>query len=358
MSTAAAPLAERLATARETAGELWRWWTGELAGMLPARLREGLLAPPPVLVADLLPGAGGLRLGRLEPGRRWSALPAGTPPAGLPAWLRLPEQAVLTRRIEWPAMSTTDLRRAARLDLDRQTPLGADALWFDVAVVARDAARRRLVAVLAVARREAVEAALARLAAEHGLHPARIGVAVPGEPAAMRFDLRPAAVETPAAPAAGLLPRGTRGRLLLLCALLGLINLGLHAEAESRRQERLDQAVAEARQRAQRVEALRTRIAERRKIRDDIMARRGEVSLLAVLDQLTRLLPDDAWLDSVEVRGASVYLTGHAPVAVSLVALIESSPMFADAQFRSPVTLDRQSGRERFDMSVRLRGAS
>lgn len=341
----------RAAPALEAAAAWWRWWTAELAALLPPRLRAALAPPPAMLLAEIEGEA--FRFTRHAGGR---ATPlAGAPAdAGLPVWLALPEAAVLVRRLDWPAMPEADLRRALPLDLDRQTPCRAETLWWDAEPVARDAARRRVTLDLAVAQAAVVEAARERLRTTHGVLPARIGLALPG--GGLRFALRPAAAAEPARAAPALLPRTTRGRLLLLCALLGVANLALHAEAETARRERLDDAVREARLRAQRVEALRTQIAERRQLRDELVTRRADVALLAVLDQLTRLLPDDAWLDSVEVRGASVYVTGYAPVAASLVAQIETSPMFADAQFRSPVTPDRARGRERFDMAIRLRG--
>lgn len=361
--------ASGLAPALERARELWHWWTAELAGMLPAPLRRRLAAAPPVLLASLLDG-GGFAFARLQAGEAHPLHAAAVPGAAdaLPVWLRLPAACVLTRELDWPAMPMADLRRAARLDLDRQTPCAAEALWFDVVPLARDHARRRVSVLLVVAHRAAVEAALAALARAHGIHGAARVTFDAAPEIADRVALAPAAAAPEEAAPAGLsamlrplLPRGLRARLLLACALLGALNLALHAGAEEARRARLDEAVAEARQRAQRVERLRAQMNERRQVREELMSRRGDIRLLAVLDQLTRLIPDDAWLDSVEVRGASVYVTGTARVASSLVALIEISPMFADAQFRSPVTPDRAAGgtegagRERFDMAIRLR---
>ena len=60
-------VSQALAPAREQLGEYWRWWTGELAGMLPASLRARLTAPPPTLLAEP-DGAGGFRFTRLERG--------------------------------------------------------------------------------------------------------------------------------------------------------------------------------------------------------------------------------------------------------------------------------------------------
>lgn len=341
--------ADRLAPALETARAWWRWWTAELRGMLPAGLRAG---SPVLLATPEAAASGGFRFARLTGGR---ILPFDQDPAaaGLPVWLALPAGAALRRAIDMPAMPEADLRRALLLDLDRQTPCSADALWFDARVLARDPARGRLRVEFAVAHAAVVEAARGDLAASLGSPPERVTLATPGGPA---FALAPAKASGAAPPRTGLLPRSWRGRLLLLCGVLGIVNLGLHLQAEQARRERLDAAVLDARRRAQRVEAIRTQITERRQLHDDLVNKRGNVALLSILDQLTRLLPDEAWLDSVEVRGASVYVTGYAPAAATLVAQIETSPMFADAQFRSPVTPDRARRRERFDMAIRLKG--
>jgi len=343
----------RATPALAAAADLWRWLGAELAAMLPPRLRAALAPPPAMLLAEVTDD--GFRFTRHQRGR---AVPlAGAPAAaGLPVWLAMPESVALVHRIDWPAMPEADLRRALPLDLDRQTPCRAEVLWWDVEPIARDAVRRRLTLDLAVVPAAEVMAAQARLQALHGVLPARTCLATAG--GVPRFDLRPAAAMASKRAPPALLPRTLRGRLLLLCALLGLANLALHASATTARRERLDTAVRDARLRAQRVEMLRMQVAERRQLRDELVTRRADIALLGVLDQLTRLLPDDAWLDSVEVRGASVYVTGHAPMAASLVARIETSPMFADAQFRSPVTPDRARGRERFDMAIRLRDAT
>lgn len=340
---------DRLAPALDVARAWWGWWTAELRGMLPARLRA---ASPVLLAMPEAAAPGGFRFARLAGSR---LLPAGQDPAaaGLPVWLVLPEGAALRRSIDMPAMPDADLRRALLLDLDRQTPCQAEALWFDARVVARDPVRGRVRVEFAVAHAAVAEDARGRLADALGTPPTRIAVATPDGPA---FALAPAQADGVAPPRPGLLPRSWRGRLLLLCGVLGVVNLGLHLQAEQARQERLDAAVLDARRRATRVEAIRTQIAERRQLHDDLVNKRGNVALLTILDQLTRLLPDEAWLDSVEVRGASVYVTGYAPAAATLVAQIETSPMFADAQFRSPVTPDRGRRRERFDMAIRLKG--
>jgi len=332
-------------------GAFFRWWAAELAGLLPAPLARRLLATPPVLVAD--PVGDAFRYGRIDDGV-WSPFAGDPARSGLPLWLRLPPSMVLTREMEWPAMPLADLRQAALLDLDRLTPLPAASLLADIAVRGRDAATGRLTAELAVARAEAVAPLLARLP----MAVAGIAAGAADAPGVLRFRLSPAVAAVTAPARRRLLPSRPRDRLALACVVLGIVNLALWQAAEQRRTEALDAAVEEARRRVRGVDALKRQVAERQRQRAELAGSRDGASLLIVLDELTRLLPDEAWLDSVEMRGGSVYVSGHAPAAAALVAPIERSPLFAEAQFRSPVVPDRTSGLERFEMAISLRGRS
>ena len=134
-----------------------------------------------------------------------------------------------------------------------------------------------------------------------------------------------------------------------------MLNLSLWSGAEERRLEALDQAVQEARARAGSSANLRRQLEERRSFIDRLTGGNQSTSLLAVLAELTRLLPDDTWLDSVELRGDSLHLVGHASAAAALVGPLERSPLFTEALFRSPVVPDRASGRERFELTLTLR---
>src|SRR5262249_19780012 len=80
---------------------------------------------------------------------------------------------------------------------------------------------------------------------------------------------------------------------------------------------------------------------------------------VAVLAAVARLLPDDTWLYEFEMNGDEVRLHGFSSEAASLIALFDSSPYFADAQFRSPLMQGPSPALQRFDVSVKLKkGAS
>ena len=70
---------------------------------------------------------------------------------------------------------------------------------------------------------------------------------------------------------------------------------------------------------------------------------------------MTRLVPDDSWVTTLEVGNDTVQLSGTSKAATALVPRLESSPLLANAQFRSPVTQDFVHGGEQFFLSAELR---
>src|SRR5438034_10483005 len=89
------------------------------------------------------------------------------------------------------------------------------------------------------------------------------------------------------------------------------------------------------------IESSSQRIASLRKAKLDAP------SPLAVWAELTRLLPDTAWLASLAISQSSVTIDGTAQSAENLIALLDGSPMFEDVAFTGPVKIGRASCRER-----------
>ncbi len=77
-------------------------------------------------------------------------------------------------------------------------------------------------------------------------------------------------------------------------------------------------------------------------------------SAVELIEELTRLLPDGTWLHRLDIRGGEVQFQGFSDTASALIGVVESSPMFREARFGSPITRDVRSGKERFHVSVKL----
>jgi len=73
-----------------------------------------------------------------------------------------------------------------------------------------------------------------------------------------------------------------------------------------------------------------------------------------LLRELTAILPDDTWLDRLQVKGDSVQIIGQSSKASALIGIVESSKLFSGAAFTSPVTTDPRTGKERFMLSARI----
>ncbi|WP_045835007.1 PilN domain-containing protein [Hyphomicrobium sp. 99] len=86
--------------------------------------------------------------------------------------------------------------------------------------------------------------------------------------------------------------------------------------------------------------------------------RRETVSRVAILEELTRLLPDSAWVSDVKISGATVDISGLATSASAIVPILEKSPLFVDATSTSALTFDPLQDKERFGIRVRLRNVA
>ncbi len=77
---------------------------------------------------------------------------------------------------------------------------------------------------------------------------------------------------------------------------------------------------------------------------------------VATLAAVAQILPTDAWIYEFEKSGDEIRLHGFSASAASLIALFDASPLFRDAQFRSPL-MQAQNNLQRFDMSFKLGSA-
>ena len=65
--------------------------------------------------------------------------------------------------------------------------------------------------------------------------------------------------------------------------------------------------------------------------------RQRQFPTLQVVEELSRLLPDGAWVQTLLKDGDVIRIEGQADLAEPLIPLLEASPLFRDAKFTSPV---------------------
>src|SRR5262249_59580951 len=86
--------------------------------------------------------------------------------------------------------------------------------------------------------------------------------------------------------------------------------------------------------------------------------RRAEgIRLIALWEEVTRLLPDTAWLTDVRVENDVLWIDGYARSASELVGVIAASPMFSGVSLSAPVIREEPGASERFQIRMKIESA-
>ena len=368
----------------------WGWWTSELAPLVPAApwaaVKRKLLRP----VLALGPDTAVLWEPRARNGTLAYTASARIPLHGDPATVQqagraaidslqktaggagsgsskvevtLPPGQVLRKQIVLPAAVEPDLEQALAYDLDRHTPFKPDELWFDAAVVARDAARGEIRVDWAAALRAVVAEARKR-AESFGATVVAVSPDAPGDegPATTgrsRLNLLPAAER----PRVAWWRRWRLWAPLAACAVVALVAIVLPIWQKRAYVIALSQTTEQARIQADAASALRDQLERATNDYNYVLGRKyGFPSSVQVLEDVTKLLPDDTWLTQLDVRSnknskepkRELLLRGESANAGRLVTLLEESKAFVEAAPRSPTTKIQPGPGEIFDLSAQV----
>ena len=376
---------QRLRDAANRVGlpRFWRWWIGELTPLLPSASRiafQRRFVRPVIEFADgevvfWRPefGVGPTRLAIAEKvsltgdaaavlaaGRAAVARLAADASGGLAApkvVIALSSRQVLRKELTLPAAVEENLAQTLAYDLDRHTPFRPEQLYFDAVVVSRDAAKKTLRVDWAAALRSIVDDACKQVEA-WGAVPRAV---VPGPPAtAAKLNLIPDVAR----------PRPLEWRRWQVWAPAAIVaTIALAAVIVPLAQKRqyaiaLSALSAEAGQQAQAADGVRQQLEVLQNDYNYVLAKKyAYPSLVHVLDEVTRTLPDDTWLTQFELKTGGrgkelqrdLYLRGESGNAGKLIALLEDTKLVEQAAPRSPTTKIQGASGEIFDVGARLR---
>lgn len=82
--------------------------------------------------------------------------------------------------------------------------------------------------------------------------------------------------------------------------------------------------------------------------------RAGRLPAIAILDEVTKLLPDTVHLTMFSISGEEVMLKGQGSGVPELIGILESSPSFKAADFAAATELDQNSRADSFSLSAKL----
>lgn len=339
----------------------FRWWGGELSALLPSGLRRVLGRRRPRLLLTLEERE--LVLARvaddsMEPLGRYPlsehegvvprAITAGEP--GQEVVLCLPPEQVLVKIVALPLAAEENLAEVLTFEMDRQTPFSAAQVYYDFRVTARNREKHSLEVELSLTLREWLDRILAELESL-GLQPDRATFGCDQSGHFHSANLLPAAHR----PTRSRARRFINGALAVLALGLLAAVLGLPRWHQKQTLENLERQLDTASRLAESSQRLQTRVEDLLKQERFVAEKKRSAPMaLEVINEVTRVLPDDTWLNQLELRGGELQLWGNSSASAALIPTVESSALLQDAQFRSPITRDILSDSDRFHLSARI----
>jgi general secretion pathway protein L len=322
-------------------GKLWRWWWAEISAFLPAEDSRRTASRKAHL--ELFAGPGTATL------KRNPSLCAPIPQAMdgqtlVDAIERLKprDRVILTvdatlclfRRRTIPAGALGHAGQILALDLLRTTPFKKEDVFSGWCKDGSQDGQGGQPVLHAVLRRDLLEKPLSSISARRA-RPLAIAIrpgSLPAFPIIFDIEGQPfgAANRRRWAKAAAFLALAW----LVAASALGITSLNMQAQNLETLQAAFDTVQASA--------------LEKRKSLDRFVAlkkqsvalaehRRAEPSVVFLWEELSRLLPDTAWLHSLSISKGTIQIEGLAVAAEELIPLLEAANSFKNVQFASPV---------------------
>lgn len=342
----------------------FQWWGRELAFLVPNRLKTLLSDSAGVLIFSAVGADFDIRFHHAaEPqaSRSWrldskmpdsyQLLKAQNPDfEKAECLLRLSDTQALKKVVYLPAAAQENLQQVVGFELDRYTPFKAEQVYF-AAVPLGKTEHGQIEVLLVFTPKSLLDEQLTKL---HGLgvQPVRVDyrqASTDSSSSALSYNLLPA----PYRPNSNKLAQATHWLLNGLLLLLLLAALVWPVWQEGQTVETLKNQIRTLEKETRVIEEQQHEIdALRQQTQRLIDIKTQSPSLVAVLNELSSLLKDDTWLTHFQYTEKRLQIQGQSPAASSLIGLLEGSGFFSNVSFVSPLTQDKATGRERFQISM------
>jgi general secretion pathway protein L len=341
--------------------DFWTWWIGQLADCIPERWRYFSSIADALVIAPVGPIANGLEsvaaslrrngketaLGRFGLSR---AGLAGLPrPNGNPAVLRLSEADVLCKTVTLPLAAERHLDQVLAFEMERETPFGADEIFWNYSIAERDRQRGLLSVRLLLIPRASLAGLLDALA-NAGVLPKRAEIGAGRDPNSY-LPLDGDGGRLHYSSGAGFL----RWPAVALCAGLALAAVAVPFVRQSFAIDELDQKIADGRAAAAEAESLRQQIERLSGAVGLVESERDKAGRpLVTLAALTSLLPDDTFLTELQQQQQKVTISGRSASASRLIAALANGSHLRNPTFAAPVTRIEATRSEVFTITAEV----
>ncbi len=253
--------------------------------------------------------------------------------------LRLPPEQVLRRRLRLPVQVRGNLAQVLGFEMDRLTPFDQTQVLFDYREL-QTTGDEQLLLELALTRKDRITPWLQALAANK-LEVAELSWA----DAWPRANMLKGQGKRSLGGGRGLFNGLQWLFLLLLIAAVLITPLWQKREVVIDLMSRVDKvkhqvgAVTRMRKQLEEAEQSAHYLIEKK---------RNAISATDVLLRLTQIVPDDGWVQQMQINGAKVEIRGQSVEATDLIQSLSEEERFRNVSFKSPVVVVRNSDKSRY----------
>jgi general secretion pathway protein L len=267
-----------------------------------------------------------------------------------PRFLLLERGTILSKELTLPVATESNLHQVLAFEMDRQTPFEAADVYFGWKIWERNTETGQLRLEIFVAPRDQVDKSIQYLNSR-GLSPTGVDVLEDGK--TMGLNLLPASQRVREVNRKMRLNLGLAGAVIILLALIMTQSLYLRSHQVTE----LETAISEVQDEARLVQRIKEQIKDTSEAAGFLTVRRGESPLaIELLADITRLLPEDTYLDRLVINRATVQMQGKSQNAQRLIELVNQSELLDDAAFRGSTRLDARTGLEIFEINANISG--
>jgi len=352
----------RFRFANGPAGQFLKWWGAELRNAMPSQLRTRMQYARRKLLMQVSDGEIVFSVDNADDLQSLDSVSIDQDPQLQQQRVRdllqrhellqvsrdllLPEDVVLHTDVVMPLATEANLTQALSYEMDRHTPFRAEEVFYGWRELKRDREAGQLHFKLYVTPRESVDAQIEQLK-RLGLAPTGVDVSTPDGP--LGINLLPQALRYHVVNQRARVNWAIGAVTVFLLIFVMVQSLWLREHQI----EAISEAIEDVRSEALAVQQIRKQIDDASEAAGFLQNRKIENGYkLEMLAELTRVLPEDTYLDRLSLHQGTTQMQGKSGNAQALIELINNSEYFENASFRGPTRLDNRSGKEIFDLTA------
>ena len=344
----------------------WRWWTEQLSYFVPSTIkklfaqqsRRYLTFSSPETVQtwhlsetrEIVPD-GEIQLDKIALESDNAANGSETQ-HDTPTILLLTPGQYLLRILKLPAAAEENLHQVIAFELDKQTPFEAGQVYFSERIINRQPQGKKINVQVVLVRKDFLDDKISLLRAAN-IQPNAVDVAqLEGDqPIPLGFDLLPSQWQVQKNRRQQIL----NGILAIQVIALLIAALALPILHQKKIIAALEQKISQVRSQARQANDLKQQVEQlKEESRFAATKKQSKPALIQVLEDLSRRIPKDTWLTGFQYQKGQLRIDGRSPAASKLIELLEDSPYLKNLHFISPITQDRNTGLERFRISMEV----